>query len=69
MLLLLDGSTDWERLRESIPRDIQKVIVAADHAQDLVGANEHGLIPLILNKRRLAVARTIATRSSRSGRR
>jgi len=50
MLLLLDGSTDWERLREIIPKEIQKVIVATDHADDLDGASTHDLIPLVLNK-------------------
>jgi diadenylate cyclase len=50
MLLLLDGSTDWGRLREAIPQEIRKVIVAADHVLDLDGASEAGLVPLVLNK-------------------
>ena len=50
MLLLLDGSTDWGRLREIIPQEIRKVIVAADHVLDLDGASEAGLVPLVLNK-------------------
>jgi len=50
MLLLLEGSTDWERLREIIPSEIKKVIVATDHADDLEGAAVHDLIPLVLNK-------------------
>jgi DNA integrity scanning protein DisA with diadenylate cyclase activity len=50
MLLLLDGSTDWGRLREIIPLEIHKVIVAADHVLDLDGASEAGLVPLVLNK-------------------
>lgn len=50
MLLLLDGSTDWGRLREIIPQEIRKVIVAADHVLDLDGASDAGLVPLVLNK-------------------
>lgn len=50
MLLLLDGSTDWGRLREIIPMEVRKVIVAADHVMDLDGASDVGLIPLVLNK-------------------
>ncbi|MDZ4851334.1 MAG: diadenylate cyclase [Pirellulaceae bacterium] len=50
MLLLLDGSTDWGRMREIIPLDVRKVIVAADHERDLDGATESGLIPLVLDK-------------------
>ncbi len=50
MLLLLDGTTDWGRLRESIPPEVRKVIVAADRKDDLDGASDVGLIPLVLNK-------------------
>ncbi len=50
MLLLMDGSTDWGRLREIVPIEIRKIIVAADHILDLEGASEAGLIPLVLNK-------------------
>lgn len=50
MLLLLDGSMDWGRLREIIPASVRKVIVAADHQGDLEGASDHSLIPLVLNK-------------------
>ncbi len=50
VLLLLDGTTDWGRLRETIPAEIRKVIVAADHKDDLDGASDVGLIPLVLNK-------------------
>ncbi|MFO1066672.1 MAG: DNA integrity scanning protein DisA nucleotide-binding domain protein [Pirellulales bacterium] len=50
LLVLLDGSTDWPKLRQSIPESVKKVIVAADDASDLNGAAEAGLIPLTLNK-------------------
>lgn len=50
MLLLLDGSLDWGRLREQIPPQVSKIIVAADHEKDLSQAAEFGLIPLALNK-------------------
>ncbi len=50
MLLLLDGSTDWGRLRESILPEVKKVIVATDLEADLDGAADHDLIPLVLNK-------------------
>ncbi len=50
LLVLLDGSTDWQRLRQAIPTSVAKVIVAADLEQDLAGAADAGLIPLPLNK-------------------
>ena len=50
LLVLLDGSTDWQRLRQAIPMSVAKVIVAADLEQDLAGAADAGLIPLPLNK-------------------
>lgn len=50
LLVLLDGSTDWQRLRQAIPLSVEKVIVAADLEQDLAGAADAGLIPLPLNK-------------------
>jgi hypothetical protein len=28
ILFLLDGSTDWERLRELIPAEVQRVLVS-----------------------------------------
>ena len=49
MLVLLEGQTDWEKLRMAVP-NIPKLIVAADSANDLAGASEAGLIPLVLNK-------------------
>jgi diadenylate cyclase len=50
ILFLLDTGTDWERLRELIPPEIKRILVAADRAEDLAEAEEHGLIPLVLNK-------------------
>ncbi len=50
LLVLLDGTTDWQKLRQSLPESIQKVIVAADREEDLHGASEFGLIPLPLHK-------------------
>ncbi len=50
LLVLLDGTTDWQKLRQSLPESIQKVIVAADREEDLAGASDFGLIPLPLHK-------------------
>ena len=50
LLVLLDGTTDWQKLRQSLPDSIQKVIVAADREEDLAGAADFGLIPLPLHK-------------------
>ncbi len=50
LLVLLDGTTDWQRLRQAIPATVEKIIVAADLEQDLAGAADAGLIPLPLNK-------------------
>ena len=50
ILFLLDTGTDWERLRELIPPEIKRILVAADRAEDLAEADEYGLIPLVLNK-------------------
>ncbi len=50
ILFLLDGATDWERLRELIPAEVQRVLVAADREEDLEAATGFGLIPLVLNK-------------------
>ena len=50
LLVLMEGSADWEKLRQIIPDDIQKIIVATDRESDLQGAAEAGLIPLALNK-------------------
>ena len=50
LLLLLEGSADWQRLRDIISAKVPNVIVAADHARDLLGASEAGLIPLELQK-------------------
>ncbi|MFN9602432.1 MAG: DNA integrity scanning protein DisA nucleotide-binding domain protein [Planctomycetota bacterium] len=50
ILFLLDGSTDWERLRELIPAEVQRVLVAADREEDLEAAHGFGLTTLVLNK-------------------
>ncbi len=50
LLVLIDGPTDWEKLRQSIPAAVEQVIVAADLEQDLEGAAARGLLPLPLNK-------------------
>ncbi len=50
ILILLEGRTDWEKLRQSIPSSIEHVIVAADHEEDLEGAEAAGLMGLPLNK-------------------
>ncbi len=50
ILFLLDGATDWERLREKIPAEISRVLVAADREADLEEAANYGLTPLVLNK-------------------
>jgi diadenylate cyclase len=50
LLVLLDGATDWEKLRQAIPAGVQQVIVAADLEEDLQGAETRGLLPLPLNK-------------------
>ncbi len=50
LLILLDGSTDWQKLRQSVPDSVKKVIVAADLEEDLVGAAQEGLITLTLHK-------------------
>ena len=50
VLVLLEGSTDWEKLREAVSPKIEKIIVAADTDKDLNGAKEAGLVPIVLNK-------------------
>lgn len=50
ILILLDGATDWKRLRLEIKETKIPVMVAADVPEDLTGIEEFGLIPLVLNK-------------------
>ncbi len=50
LLVLLDGSTDWEKLRQAVPANVEQVIVAADLEEDLKGAEAAGLLPLPLHK-------------------
>ena len=50
VLILLDGSTDWKKLRGSIENREIPVIVAVDREADAQGASEEGLLTLVLNK-------------------
>ncbi len=50
VLVLLSGSADWEKLRQTVPSDVEQVIVATDFEEDLHGAESAGLLPLPLNK-------------------
>lgn len=50
MLILADGTMDWEKVRQTVPATIEEIIVAADSAEDLKGAEAAGLVPLPLNK-------------------
>jgi diadenylate cyclase len=47
LLVMLEGPTDWEQLRERAP-DLQ-IVIAADTAEELEGASEKGLATIILN--------------------
>src|SRR5205085_4252957 len=47
LLVMLEGPTDWEQLKERAG-DLQ-VVIAADTAQELDGAGEAGLATIILN--------------------
>lgn len=49
LLLLLDGATDWKKIRETADSKLT-LIVAVDSPDDLEGAAEAGLKPLALNK-------------------
>lgn len=49
LLLLLDGATDWKKVRETANSKLT-LIVAVDSEDDLEGAAEAGLKPLALNK-------------------
>ncbi len=50
LLVLLDGATDWQKLKQAVPESVKQVIVAADAESDLQGASLEGLIPITLNK-------------------
>lgn len=47
ILILLDGVTDWQKLVEAAGR--MKVVVAADLPDEVAGAKEAGLNPIVLN--------------------
>lgn len=46
LLVMLEGATDWPKLRERA--DSQKVVVVASSEAELEGAAEAGLIPLVV---------------------
>ena len=50
ILVLTEGSTDWEKIRQAVPKSVEQVIVATDLEEDLDGAEAAGLSPLPLNK-------------------
>lgn len=47
LLLLLEAPTDWEKLKKR--SGAEKMLVAADTAEQLQGAEEHGLSTVVLN--------------------
>ncbi|OYV88751.1 MAG: hypothetical protein B7Z73_07830, partial [Planctomycetia bacterium 21-64-5] len=47
VLLLLDGPTDWQQLRQHAAGE--RVIVAADTPEQLAGAHAAGLLPVVLD--------------------
>ncbi|NLX54847.1 MAG: hypothetical protein GXY58_07025 [Planctomycetaceae bacterium] len=47
LLVVLDGPTDWQKLKDRNKRI--KLLVSADHAEKLAGAREAGLEPVIVN--------------------
>ncbi len=47
LLVVLDGPTDWQKLKDRNKRI--KLLVSADHAEKLEGAREAGLEPVIVN--------------------
>jgi diadenylate cyclase len=47
LLVMLEGTTDWDQLCQHTG-DLQ-VVVAADTAEELAGAEEHGLATIVLN--------------------
>ncbi len=50
LLLLLDGSADWNRVAEETGGKEHDVIIAVDDPDDLDGVAEAGLLPLALQK-------------------
>ena len=47
LVVMLEGPTDWERLRSGAGRE--KVVVAADSAEPLEGAAEAGLATVVID--------------------
>ena len=47
LLVMLEGPTDWEQLQAAAGE--LRVVVAADHAEELAGADDAGLSTIVLN--------------------
>jgi len=47
LLIMLEGPTDWEQLRDHVG-DLQ-IVIAADTAEDLAGSDEAGISTIVLN--------------------
>ena len=47
VLILLEGAADWARLRKQA--DGVRIMVAADTVEELKGASEAGLLPVLVN--------------------
>jgi DNA integrity scanning protein DisA with diadenylate cyclase activity len=47
LLVMLEGPTDWEKLQAAAGE--LRVVVAADHAEELAGADEAGIPTIVLN--------------------
>jgi len=48
IMVVLDGPTDWAKLREKAGNE--KILVAADRPEELEGAVEHGLATVVIEK-------------------
>ncbi|MBC8873848.1 MAG: DNA integrity scanning protein DisA nucleotide-binding domain protein [Planctomycetes bacterium] len=48
IMVVLDGPTDWAKLRERA--GTEKILVAADRPEELEGAVEHGLATVVIEK-------------------
>ena len=49
LLVMLDGPTDWAKLQECASDE--KIVVVADHEEELAGAQEAGLFTVVLDPR------------------
>lgn len=50
LLVLLDDRPDWGKLRQSLPEDCPRVVVAVDAPEDLEGAEDQNFLGVALNK-------------------